>query len=128
MAFKLSDINTEVKECEIAYGENTLHFSYRTMAYTPNHEDAVEEAVKQNKLGTTLKAMLLPLIVSWDVVEEITKKNGKGPGTIEEIPVPLTEEGLGRVPLRVLGDINRAINRDMIPGEANSTNSEGSFS
>lgn len=135
MAFNISEIDVDTKECELSYGDNVLHFKYRMSAYTPNHEDAVEEAVKANKVGTTLKAMLLPLLSSWDVVEDVPRvnKNGApilkdGAPVIDSVPVPLTAEGLSRVPIRVLSDINRAIMDDVTPGEASSTSSEGSFS
>jgi hypothetical protein len=141
VAFRLNRIILQSKPGKIEYPDGSvLNFRYRPMAYTPNHEDLVELANEEGKSGSTLKAMLVPLIEGWDVVNEVQKVeivDGEkvkvvdpvtGEPVFEYIPVPIDDEGLGQVPLRVLGDIMRKITEDMTPGEASDTSSEGSLS
>lgn len=123
---------------ELKFGDNKLNFKYDPSAYTPDHEDKVEEAKEDNKAGSTLKAWLIPLIKEWDIVDLIPEVDNDGNEVVGtdgqpvmvEVPVPIDEVGLGRVPLEVLGKIMSSIGRDMSEGagEEKSTSSGGSFS
>lgn len=121
MGFNISKVKAITKNDSIKYGEYTLNFKWKPNEYTPNHEDQVDEARLLNKGGATLKAWLLPLIESWDVMDGIEG---------EEVVVPINIEGLSRVPIAVLSEIMTKIIEGMAAqGEVKSTtNSEGSFS
>jgi len=113
---------------------STLNFKYRPNAYTPRHEKIVQDI--RNELDSTagdiLKASLIPLLESWDVVIRTFKAKARGEkhtllDEYEDVPVPITDEGLDVIPIKVLGDIIRKIGEGVSPGEATGGDSTGSF-
>lgn len=134
MAYKINAAAPK-SGCVVFDDGGKLEFTYKPWAYTPDHEDVVAEAREGGKAGDFIKAWLLPILVTWDVVEEVVKrdKDGKavmekGKPVFEDVPVPLTHEGLGKVPFEILNSIVNYISTEMMPGEASSTSSKGSFS
>lgn len=153
MAFNITKAIKQEKQSFVAFEDGSLlNFTYRPNTYTPNHEDMVDEALSgtdedKRRAGDTLRVMLLggepSLLASWDVVHEVPREEpdpdqpGKtrpvvDPATGEQVVdvflVPVDEAGFNMVPLAILARIHRTIVQEMLPGEAKSTDSEGSFS
>lgn len=135
MAFNVKKVIQGAEPATVHFPDGSkLEFRYRPYAYTPNHEDAVDLARDEQKAGATLKAMLIPLIESWDVVDEVPETDDKGEPVfrngkqkVKEVPVPINMEGFGCVPIKALNMIMERIIDDMQSGEKKSTTSEGSF-
>lgn len=136
MSFKVNKVIQETADGEVKFPDGSkLQFKYRPYAYTPNHEDAVTVAREDEKAGSTLKAMIIPLVAWWDVVieEPLLDANGepmfdsKKRPLVKETPVPIDKVGLGLVPIKALNMIMSQIIDDMSPGETKSETSEGSF-
>jgi len=136
VAFNINKYSEITRDAFVDYGENgKLNFVYYPNRYTPNFEKELASA-KDETAGSYLKAMMLPILKSWDVVEEtpVTDIDGKpvlnedGTPKMTQVPVPLTEEGVGNIPLEVMGDIVKAMAAAMKPGESTPTVSSGSLS
>lgn len=140
MAFSLKKLADEDRDGFITMPNgDKLNFKYKPYAYTPDHEDLVEIAREESKAGNTLKAMIIPLLAEWDVVNEIPRREEDEAGNLiavrgddgeiiyDQVPVPITEEGIGPVPIAILNMLMSAIIDDMSVGKTKSTTSEGSF-
>lgn len=129
MPFIVNEYTEETRPGKLEFPDGSvLNFHYRPNAYTPKHEKLVQEARYNvdTTAGDIFKASLLPLLESWDVVNRV-KKTVKGVPTYEDVPVPITAEGLDEIPIQILSDLVRKIGEGVSPGEAKDEDSTGSF-
>lgn len=133
---RLHRIKKEVKDLKpITIGSETLNVGYYPNEFTPELEEANNRAQSDPTAGGVLKRMLVPLLAHWDLTDEypvMVEADGKtvpatdpasGEAIVEERPVPITEEGLHNVPLKVLGMVLELIAEDLNPGKEQSTSS-----
>lgn len=120
MPIKLSSVTHDVKKASFVVkmgdDEEKVDFAYKPNAYTPRLEKARQTIVEGNLVGDILISMLVE-VLDW---VDITDDAG--------VRIPITEDGLSIVPLRVLSDLMTAINNDMNPGKPKNDDSGGSFS
>lgn len=140
MSFAVNEYVEETRPGKLSFPDgSTLNFTYKPNAYTPLLEKAVMEARLDPTTtgGDILKANLLPVLVTWDVVNRVKKfrdkkktepaLDGEGKQVYEDVPVPISAEGLDQIPMQILGDIVRKIGEGVTPGEATDEDSTGSF-
>lgn len=143
MALTIGQIKSESRQLKpLLYAGEELNVAYYPNSFTPEMEEEQERVQSGMSAGNMLINMCVPLIADWDLMDEVpvlendpseggvTKQkiglDGKPMTTL--IKVPIDENGLRRVPMRVLTDIVKAIGDDLTPGETKSSNSEGTFS
>ena len=124
-------IDRETGETKI----EVLNLKYRPNAYTPRLEEESARAQSTGKAGDMLKAMLIPLIASWDMTHEVAQvdaegkpvtKDGKQAIKLEVLPI--TMDSFDDVPLSVLSKILGAVAEDITPSKQSQPSLEGSFS
>lgn len=125
MAFDLSKHSKEKRKGTVEFPDGSqLNFEFYPHYFTPRFErEAKSIDVEKDGSGTVLKGWLLPLLASWDVV--ITKEDSDT-GVFLEVPVPITDEGMDEVPVKVLGMILDSITGSMSPGEETGSQSSSS--
>lgn len=98
---KLNNPDETYASLAVPFGDAVLNLTYSRESYTPKLERTIRQLVDANLIGGFLSAMLVEMLRSWDVVQEVPrvdKKSGKpiyGHGdvqVIDQIPVPLTKE------------------------------------
>lgn len=140
MGYNVTQALAEVRQSCLEFPDGQkLLFGYKPNAYTPNHDDEVAAALDTMRSGNILRAMVLPLLDSWDAEQEVPRMKKAddsdemvpvvrhGKPVVDMVPVPLTPEGIGVIPHEILRRIHAKIIEEMTPGEANGTSSGGSF-
>ena len=92
------------KPLAIDFEGEVINITYRPNVYTLGFQRSLVEAL-EDQSGEALAMTFGELIASWDLLE-----NG--------VPLPLTSEGIEKVPLTVLGAIDQAIGETLqVPSE-----------
>lgn len=97
----------------VPVGDQVVTIAYRPGGITPETEERLEALGREQRIGASLIALLKDTLVSWDITDD----KGK--------PLPVTEASLRQLPLRLLGDLVRAITEDMRPNASSAGTSVG---
>ena len=131
MSFKLNEYKEIIRKGVIDFDDGQkLNFEFYPNKYTPELEEQVAIAGKQEGGGPILKKWLSSVVKSWDVVDEIEvtdKKTGKPTGEKKLVPIPCDAEGMNYIPLAVLGLILDTVVESVRPGEKTDSVSKSSF-
>jgi hypothetical protein len=105
---KLSTVKSERKKLTIPMEDlGDLHLTYIPGMLTPEIEDELQESFEHPGSGRFATDFISRLVEEWDLLDD------------DDVPIPLTIEGLRPVPIPFLGDVLAAIREDMNPGEEN---------
>lgn len=105
---KLSTVKSERKKLTANFDDlGDLHITYVPGMLTPEVEDELQEALEQPGSGKFVCEFASRLIEEWDLLDD------------DDVPIPLTAEGLKQVPIPFMGDVLAKIREDMNPGEEN---------
>jgi hypothetical protein len=118
-----------------------LNIKFRPNSVTPALEDRVFAAARYSQIGNIYRLMLTESLVSWDIKGSLkpldlpedtesddyakAKKDNEKRTTPHILPV--TEETISLVPVRILEKIVTAIQEAQTPSKKPSTTSRGSF-
>jgi hypothetical protein len=108
MPFSIKRIKEETRTAEFTVGDQTGSLTFYPRRFTKSLIDlsaAAGDNIEQ------LIAILVPLIASWDVVQD------------DGSPYLITAEALGEFPLEVLRVMQQAIFAEYLPGESKGANS-----
>lgn len=115
MPVSLTALLSGNQKVEIPYGKDTLNVWYDPRFYTYEQEEKLNAVIEEERGSGTSKGAkmsitrFLGLVKTWDLVDE----KGK--------PVPLTEDGLRRVPRLALDEIYLKVLADLaVPKEPSS--------
>jgi hypothetical protein len=96
----LQDVSKEERSFTWHYLGEDIEITYSLYRYTPEFEADLEDLVGDSEFVTRgIVESVLHIVISWDIYDG-------------EDVVPLTTEGLQKVPVRVLGDLMQAISED----------------
>lgn len=97
---------------------------YRPGELTLEINDKIKEAVLSGFEADVAAILLEPLLVDWDVEDDVLDEEGRSTGTTTHL-FP-TGGGLKKVPLRFIGLVMQAIQDDSIPNAQRGATSAGS--
>jgi hypothetical protein len=116
---KISDVSEVVKlsyvMLETTEGTQKLDFAYKPNAYTPEHERRSQEARDSGVNSMVLVTLLVPTLEWVDVVDD------------DGVRMPVDEDHLAMLPVKVLSELIGKINEEMDPGKSKNSASRGSF-
>lgn len=105
---RLSEAVSPARTIPVPFVNATLQVEYRPMSYTPEELDAMQAKAleaKDAKAGVdSMIDSMLNLLVGWDLTDD------------EDNPIPVTREGLRKVPLNVYTAITQAVAKDQAAG------------
>lgn len=114
MGISLNALNRETRTVTVPVGDGlNLELSYYPNAYTPELEEKAAQAQSGQFAGRMLIAMLAPVIASWNLED-----NGS--------PLPVSEDTLRMLPMRLLTQMLQEIGEDLNPQKASASASVGS--
>lgn len=103
----LSAIKANISECDVEIHGVKVHLKFKPGEYTPEAVSEFRNASMVDGIRIafekTLKAFVQRLVVEWDVTEDEAGKK----------PLPITEEGLNKVPIEWLDEMITQINKAM---------------
>lgn len=102
MGVRLSAMKAAVRETSMEYDDETIAFAYRPNEFTLNLADTVDAAASSGDLNA-VAAILEPVIVWWDVLDENDER------------LPATAEVMRQFPLRFLVKVMGAVTEDQTP-------------
>jgi hypothetical protein len=97
---------------------------YRPGALTLEVSDQLQELARTNMEINVILVLLEPILVWWDLEDEVLDEEGNPTG--ETINLPVTPEGIKKVPLSFLGMIMDTINEESRPSPLTEETSEDS--
>jgi hypothetical protein len=111
MGIDLAALATNTATTVVPFGDSEINISYRPSVATPNNLKAIT-ADEDDEVGPFID-FFISLVLDWDVTD-----GGK--------TVPLSDDGVGSVPMSVLQKIMRTVMADsQEAGEAASPSSSG---
>lgn len=100
MPLQIADVGKEQRTFTWEYLGEEIPITYNLYIFTPEVEDEIEELVGDSEFQTRgLVQMVLHLVTDWEILDGEEK-------------IPITREGLAKVPVRVLADLMSAIRDD----------------
>jgi hypothetical protein len=108
MPFSIKKVKEETRSATFEVGDQTGEVSFYPKRFT---KSLLNQAAESGDNIDQLIAILVPLIASWDVVDD------------DGNPYPITPESLAEFPLEVLRVIQEAIFAEYLPGEGNGATS-----
>lgn len=102
MGVRLSAMKAKVQETHLEWDGETVDFAYKPNEFTMELADDISAAAEKEDLGM-VSAMLSPIIVWWDVLDD------------EDNRIPPTPENMRRFPLNFLLRIMNTITEDQNP-------------
>ncbi len=114
MPVRLSDLMRDTRTMTLPVGDDVLTVTYRPSGITPETEERLAKLGQDQRLGASMIALLTETLTGWDLVDD----KGK--------PLPITEAQLRKLPMRLLGDLVRAMTEDMRPNASSGGTSAAS--
>lgn len=102
MAVRLSAMKAKVTETTLDWDGESVDFAYKPNEFTMELADQIEKEAEDENLSM-VAAMLAPLIIWWDVLDD------------EDERIPPSPENMRRFPLPFLLKIMEAITADQNP-------------
>lgn len=103
MPITIGALLADRRTISLVIGEDTLNITYRPSGMTPESEERLDTFVREKKVGASLVALLLDVLVEWDLLGE----DGK--------PLAVDAATLKKLPLSFLGLLVSEIGKDLRP-------------
>ncbi len=97
---------------------------YRPGALTLEVSDQLQELARTDMEINVILVLLEPILVWWDLEDDVLDEEGNPTG--ETVNLPVTSEGIKKVPLSFLGMIMDTMNEESRPGPLTEETSDGS--
>lgn len=117
---RIGALKAGVRRIWVEVDGEPIWVDYKPGELTLEINDKIKEAIESGLEADIAQIMLEPLVVDWDLEDEVLDDDGKATGEV----VHLTPEaGLKKVPLEFLGLVLLAVKEDSVPNRLRDGNS-----
>jgi hypothetical protein len=101
MSITIKDLMAGGKSVKLTYDDFELNVEYKPSAITPTLQAEIAK-MDFNSMSATV-SLMIKILSGWDILGD------------DGLPIPIDEDTLNGLPIRLLGQINKAVFDDLAP-------------